>query len=451
MRKHLMETFDEIYILDLHGNSKKKEVSPDGSKDENVFDIQQGVSINLFIKNNTKKESELAHVFHDELHGTRKSKYEFLEKSSFMNRNWNKLDAVEPNHYFVPKDFRMEEEYNKGFKINNLLEIYSSGIETAKDSTVIKFTSEDVQKVVDDFNTKENKELVNLYNINENKVSQVTSDLKRGEYGITEILYRPFDIRNTVYTDKSQGVLWRPKNKIMRHAAKENYSLLLTKRVTSFPNYHHVFITDLISERCTISLQTGEVGNVFPLYLYENDEKIPNLNKEIWEEINNITGETKPEDILDYIYAVLHSESYREKYKEFLKIDFPCIPYPKNKDLFWKLVELGTKLREVHLLESVSKSDFQTTFSQSGTNIVEKKHPKYEDGNIHINEIQYFGNVSEVVWNFYIWGYQPAQKWLKDRKEIELSIDDIQHYQKIIVALTETDKTMKEINKLNIL
>ena len=161
-----------------------------------------------------------------------------------------------------------------------------------------------------------------------------------------------------------------------------------------------------------------------------------------------MVGQTEPENILDYIYAVLHSPSYRKKYEEFLKTNFPRIPYPRNKDLFWKLVKIGHELRELHLLESLVSSKFITTYSVGGTNLVEKRYPTFKEDKVQINTEQYFGNVPEVAWNFYIGGYQPAQKWLKDRRGRELSMEDIEHYQKIIVALTETDRLMKEIDKI---
>ena len=176
----------------------------------------------------------------------------------------------------------------------------------------------------------------------------------------------------------------------------------------------------------------------------EQEEKIPNLDKNIWNAINKVAGNTTPEDIFDYIYAVLHSPSYRDKYKEFLKIDFPRVPYPESKDGFWKLVKLGTKLREVHLMTSLDVNNFTTTFPEAGTDMVEKI--SYKDYHVYINDTQYFGNIPEVVWNLYIGGYQPAQKYLKDRKGQKLSSNEIEHYQKVIKALAMTDDIMKEID-----
>ena len=206
---------------------------------------------------------------------------------------------------------------------------------------------------------------------------------------------------------------------------------------------------------------------MFPLYLYPEagsleQSRRPNLVHKIVNEISKklklpfvpdhelpeADGKTafSPLDLLDYIYAVLHSPSYRSKYKEFLKIDFPRIPFPASAANFWQLVALGKQVRELHLLESPKLSNPITGWNVDGDNVVEK--PVYNDGKVYINKEQYFDGVPEIAWNFYIGGYQPAQKWLKDRKGRELLHDDLEHYQKIIVALFETDKLMKEIDEV---
>lgn len=248
----------------------------------------------------------------------------------------------------------------------------------------------------------------------------------------------------------------------------DNLGLCLCRQFKTGDNYVHSFISNKMIESSFVSNRTSEITSSFPLYIYSNvigqqtidqsNGRTPNLNSSIVKEISDNLGLTytnekettkgtfAPIDILDYIYAVLHSPTYRLKYKEFLKIDFPRIPYPKDQDTFWKFVKFGGEIRQIHLLES---SVLNTPISQypiTGDNVVGKV--KYEGGKVYINETQYFENVPEVAWNFYIGGYQPAQKWLKDRKDRELSVDDIRHYLKIIVALNETDRLMKEIDKI---
>jgi predicted helicase len=445
MRKHLLETFDDIYIFDLHGSSKKKEKAPDGGKDENVFNIRQGVSINIFVRKGGEKE-DLAVVHHAELYGKREDKFEALIKNSISTIAWKELDRPEPYYFFVPKDFKLEKEYRKGFKIDEMFGVGSSGTESAKDNFIVKFSDKEATDLLNFIETHSAKEIEDKYNLSKEKAAQVKNDSLNviGKY--SKLFYRPFDTRYTLYSPNSQGVWWRPKYEVMAHLMKENVALLTCRQQTSF-DFQHVFLSNVLVERCAISLQTGEVSYVFPLYVYSEDGlRTSNLKKEIVYEIEKVIGECSPQDILDYIYATLYSPSYREKYKEFLKIDFPRIPYPKDKISFNELVKLGAELRSFHLFESQKLNKFITTYPVSGTDVVDKI--VYKDRKVFINNDQYFGVVPEIAWNFYIGGYQPAQKWLKDRKGRALANSDIEHYQKIIVALTETSRIMKEVDRI---
>ncbi len=446
MRESLLKSFDSVYVLDLHGNARKQETTPEGRKDQNVFDIMQGVSINIFVKTNKIKENDLGKVFHIDLYGERKTKFDFLESNDFGRVKWNELEYSEPYYFFVPKDFSDNVEYEKGFKVDNLFEISNSGVETAKDDTVITYSKQTLEERVLDFVSLNTKDISIKYNINLDKANQIKKDVFREKFSIESIMYRPFDFRNILYSDMSQGIIWRPRFETMKNMFKSNLAII-AKRGFDEDLAMPVFVSNKIIDRRAWS-RAGMQGaeQLFPLYLYtDQNEKIPNLNKEIWDKINEIVGKTTPENILDYIYAVLHSPIYREKYKEFLKIDFPRVPYPESKESFFALVELGQKLRGIHLMTDPSVNDFITTFPESGSDEVEKI--SYKDRKVFINASQYFGNVPEIAWNFYIGGYQPAQKWLKDRKGKVLSNNDIEHYQKMIVALVETDTVMREIDK----
>lgn len=467
MRKHLLETFDKVYILDLHGNAKKKEVCPDGSKDENVFDIMQGVSINIFVKKKDKKKSTQAIVSHFDLYGTRDNKYEFLHNNSLKSLKWNELNYSVPNYFFVKKNFAGSGLYETGFKIDELFLNNNAGLATEFDEFTIKDTLIEAESLLKYLKQETIEELKARYTIDPKKIKKIESakkDICSNKSVITPLDYRPFDTKYTIYTGLSNGFMGRPRNNIMKHMLDENISMLICRQQTTF-NFQHVFISNKISERCVVSLQTGEVDYVFPLYLYPEKEsktasRTPNLNTEIVQKIADClglkstnekesdTGTFAPIDILDYIYAVLHSPTYREKYKEFLKIDFPRVPYPKDKETFWKLVRLGGELRQIHLLESPSVEKYITKYPADGDNVVNKI--KYQDSKVYINDTQHFANVPEVAWSFFIGGYQPAQKWLKDRKGRKLEFDDILHYQKIIVALTETDRIMKVIDTVEV-
>ena len=469
MRNELMRCFDKIYILDLHGNARKKEVCPDGSKDENVFDIMQGVSINIFVK--TSKNNAPAEVRHLDLYGTREHKYEFLEQHNLCSIDWSILKPQEPQFFFVPKDFGSQVEYDKGFKIDELMGVGSTGIETRRDTITVKQSVNEIKEVLDDFITLSEEEIKNKYtdarDTRDWRVILAKEDLQKNNPIVLPISYRPFDIRYTIYTGKTRGFMGYPFDKIMRHLlnGKKNLALCTCKRQTSF-DFQHIFVSETITERCLVSLQTGEVTNVFPLYLYtENigqEERIVNFNKELYDKIakglnylpsyddnelidptSEYNGVLYPQDLFDYIYAVLHSPSYRERYKEFLKIDFPRIPYPTDWEKFRDLAMLGEELRELHLMHDIPSSPVQ--FNHAGSMLVEQI--SYADGCVRINSEQFFENVPQTAWEFYIGGYQPAQKWLKDRKGRTLSFDDIEHYRRIIAILMETDRLMKEIDK----
>ena len=447
MRKHLLETFDDIYILDLHGSTKKKEHAPNGSKDENVFNIEQGVSINILIRKYGKQVG-LGTVRHAEIYGTQEFKFKKLNESTIKNVIWEKLNYSHPNYFFVPKDFGANEEYEKGFVVDEIFPISNSGVKTDRDALFIDRNKDSLefrmQKLLSgdyDENFKQ------TFRVIDSSSYKLTERLKRKSFNegyIKQIQYRPFDYR-WIYYDPS--LVSRPGRKVFKHLVSKDNLALLTCRQQSTFSFQHAFITKDIVDICAVSLQTKETGYAFPLYLYyEDGTRTSNLKKEIVDEIEVTVGKVSPEDIFDYIYAVLHSPKYRQKYKEFLKIDFPRLPYPKDKNSFRKLVSLGSELRALHLLESPKVNKLITTYPIAGSDTVEKI--EYKEGNVFINSSQYFGNISEVAWNFYIGGYQPAQKWLKDRKGRTLNNSDIEHYQKIIVALTETDKLMKEIDKI---
>ncbi|MFO0704417.1 MAG: type ISP restriction/modification enzyme [Candidatus Andersenbacteria bacterium] len=446
MRKHLLETFDDIYVLNLHGSTKKKEIAPNGGKDENVFEIQQGVAITIFARHLQKKVG-LGAVHFAELYGKQMEKLSKLGSMNLAKTEWAQLDVVEPHYFFVPKDFGLEKEYSRGFKVDDLFSISTSGIETQKDVLVIQFTHSDLKRVRADIESADEEKVFSQYGIKNSRdwnFSSAKKDLE--DAADTQILYRPFDKRWTFYSGKTKGIIAYPRGEVMKHLTQENIALLTTKRVSSFPEWHHVLVSENIAERCAVSLQTSEVGYIFPLYVYKRDgSKDPNLDKTIVDKIESLAGKTKPEDIFDYVYAVVHSLYYRHKYKEFLKIDFPRVPYPKDKKQFQKLVEFGKELRELHLMSSPNVNEFITTYPIAGSNMVEK--PTFKEGKAWINKEQYFGGVPETAWEFYIGGYKPAQKWLKDRKGRELSSDDIAHYQRIIKVLVETKRVMGEIDK----
>ena len=442
MRKHLLETFNDIYILDLHGNSKKKEKAPNGGKDVNVFDIQQGVAISIFIRRAGEKK-ELGTVHHAELYGEREDKFKTLTESDMQNVKWKKLDYSEPYYFFVPKDFGLEKEYEKGFKFDEFFLVSNSGVKTDRDTLFIDMDKnvleKRMQRLLSDSYDEKFKQEFRVVDSGSYKLTEKLKGKSFNENFVQPVQYRPLDYQ-WIYYDPS--LVSRPANKVMSHIVEKENIAIVTARQFGGGSHFICLITKTVSE---ISSQPYAPYTLFPLYLYlEDGSRIPNIKKEIVDQIEKIVGKVLPEDIFEYIYAVLHSPTYRDKFKEFLKIDFPRVPYPKDAENFKELVKIGAELRSLHLLESPKVNKFITTYPVTGSDTVEKLI--YKDGNVYINKDQYFGNVPESAWNFYIGGYQPAQKWMKDRKDRTLSNADIEHYQKMIVALAETDRIMKEID-----
>jgi len=476
MRKSLLDCFDKIYILDLHGSKNRKETAADGGNDENVFDIQQGVSINIFVK--TLGSKDLAEVYHHDLVGRRQEKYYSLDNLSINQIKWKKLNCISPEYFFVPKNLELREQYTEGFGINELFKEYSSGIQTKRDKVCISFTNKELNHVKEDFLNIETSELINKYQLPEDgrdwKVDLAKVDLLN-QHTNEDILYRPFDVRKTVFTGNSKGFLAYPRTKIMQNFISVENVALIFERSSVLKNYTNFFISNSLVDLHVLDTAYAN-GYVAPLYIFHKQnifesttEKTPNFDNKILNDICESVGlplslhrksreSFTPIDLMDYVYAVLHSPTYRNTYIEFLKIDFPRIPYPK-KSTFWKLVELGAELRMLHLLDSKLLLNSMTTFPLAGDNKITKKmtknSPAYEkldtkNGKVWINEQQYFDNVPLIAWDSYIGGYQPAQKWLKDRVGRVLSTEDIRHYLKIITALVETNVVINAIKQVEI-
>lgn len=448
MRKNIVNAFDKVYIVNLHGDSKKNETSPDGSKDDNVFDIMQGVSISLFVKNGKKSKGDLAQIFYFDVYGTRDKKYQELDSLRFNHIEWKELNLEAPNYFFVPKDFSQQKEYEKGFKIENLFIKYNNGIESGKDEFFFGYKENSYKDYVYScFNEKEkySKEL----GFKDTDNFRLLTNFLNASYDENKFIrvhYRPFDVRYCYYDPVIQR---RPAYDIMKNMLCENIALLVPRQVND--DFHHVFLSD-IPTNCNLTGTAKKFGSapIFPLYIYtENmgkEERIPNLNPQIVKQIEKGLGqEVEPQDLFDYIYAVLHSPSYRERYKEFLKIDFPRIPYPTDWDKFRDLAEKGAELRKLHLMEGLPKPP-GISYPVAGSHQVDCY--RWQDNRVYINSDQYFEGVPESAWNFFIGGYQPAQKWLKDRKGMTLSLEDVKHYQHIIYVLQQTERLMQEIDKI---
>lgn len=484
MRESLLKSFDKIYIIDLHGNARRKETAPDGGKDENVFDIMQGVSINIFVKKKDAKNIK-AKTLHIDIYGKRDFKYGFLENNKISTISWNLLETKKPHYFFVPKNFEEEERYKSYFKLDILFKNLSSGVKSHRDSFVYNIDKEELlEKIIFFIDSNiSNSEVMKKLKLKSNrdwKFEQkrkliIDSHIDIKNY-IKKVQYKPF---NSYFCFYHSDAIDYDRQELMNNMLEDNIMLLTSRKSDDL--FRNIFMIKEIGDIHTISDQTY----CMPLYLYpektdlttslSQQGRIPNLDTKIVDKIveglglkfipdhedaqAGTAGTFTPLDLLDYIYAVLHSPTYRETYKEFLKIDFPRVPYPQDTEKFWKLVKLGGELRQIHLLESPKVEEFITSYPADGDNTITRKLTKTspgfiadsdnpEIGKVWINDTQYFDKVPLVAWEFYIGGYQPAQKWLKDRVGRILSFEDILHYQKIIIALTQTDKIMKEIDEI---
>lgn len=473
MRQNLLHAFDEIYVLNLHGNALKKEICPDGSPDKNVFDIRQGVAIAFFIKHGGEHESD-AIVQYADMWGLREEKYDWLSKHDQSKTGWVSLEPKSPYYLFSPRDEEYADDYQKFFSIPEVFPINSVGIVTARDKLTIQWTADEVWKTVIVFSRMEPELARQGYNLGKDaqewKVELAQKDLQDSgpsKDKITPILYRPFDIRHTYYTGRSRGFLCRPLHTVMHNMETgKNLALLFVRQVKTNPNWGHCFVANRIIESCIISNKTSEIGYLAPLYLYPDPNRIdlfsqlepqirqPNLKPELVTSLADAYGKQHaPEEIFHYVYAVLYAPAYREKYAEFLRMDFPRVPFTADAGLFEKYAALGARLTALHLLNSPELDTPACRFNGQGDNRVGRGK---QDGlrfdsveqRVYINAAQYFAPIPTQVWAYQIGGYQVCEKWLKDRRDRRLELADIQTYCRIVTALGETIEIQKEIDQL---
>lgn len=471
MRQSLMRAFDTIYILDLHGNSLKKETCPDGRPDKNVFDIRQGVAIAFFVKCGGKTKVD-AVVHHAEAYGSRDAKYEWLNVHDRTTTQWRELQPSSPLYFFVPRDEALEAEYRSLPSVPKIFPVNSVGIVTARDNLTIHQTPEEIWTTVIVFSRMDPELARQGYRLRKDvrdwKVALAQKDLLDSgptRAKVAPILYRPFDLRYTYYTGQSRGFIGQPQQNIMRNMlAGQNLGLILPKRVEHVGTWQHSFATDAITDHVAVSLKT--IDYHFPLFLYptsnredlfahhEPSERKPNLNPDIVSALSAAYGRTPtPEEIFHYVYAVLYAPAYRTKYAEFLKTDFPHIPFTADATLFRKLAALGEKLVALHLLNSPDLNPPACHFEGEGDGRVGKDRKgglRYDADRqcVYINATQHFAPVQEAVWTYQVGGYQVCEKWLKDRKERHLELDDVRTYCRIVTALGRTIGLQSEIDKL---
>ena len=495
MRQSLMQTFDDIYVLDLHGNSKKKERAPDGGKDENVFDIQQGVAIGLFVKHDRTKVAAAgaATVRHAHLWGVREiytektqgerelsgGKYQWLWQNDVSTTEWTTLEPHSPFYFFMPQDVGLLDEYEKGWKVSEAFPIKSIGVQTHRDAFAVSFDEATLRQRGKDFSDKsiDDETLREKYDLRDSGTWKLRANRQKIignnaelQGSITRCIYRPFDFRWILYHD---AVVERRLYDVMGNMLLNNLSFM-TGRQSKEP--FAVLCSDVLCGQHKIT-SVYDGSYLFPLYLYplnkgnlfDNDStdapggRRPNLSEKFVADFAARLGmrfvadgrgdraETfGPEDVFAYMYAVFHSPTYRSRYAEFLKIDFPRLPLTSDAGLFRELCRGGDELVSLHLLEKEPPPT--TTYPNAGANEVEQVRYTAPgeaggaEGRVWINREQFFAGVAPEVWNFHVGGYQVASKWLKDRKGRRLTYEDVTHYQRVVAALGETLRLMSEID-----
>ncbi|MDP1622837.1 MAG: type ISP restriction/modification enzyme [Bacteroidales bacterium] len=472
MRQSLMNTFNEIYILDLHGNSLKKETSPNGARDENVFDIQQGVAIALFIK---REKAKGCKIYHSDLFGERENKYIWLDKHSLKKKDFIQLKPESPWYFFIRRNTKDIEHYNNWMRVNEIFPVNTVGFVTGRDSLTIGFEPIELWNRLSQFSRFDTEFARQAYTLGKDsrdwKVENAQQDIR--ESGpikglLKRVLYRPLDIRFTYYTGMSRGLFSSPQHAIMQHLLKENLGLAIGRQGQVVGDDHLwnlAFISNKIID-FNLFYRGGEL--FLPLYLYKPEEKKkkggfqsmmlfeseteygsegrkPNISSVVFEQLEKVyKKKPTPEQILFYCYSVLYSNIYREKYAEFLKIDFPRVPFTGIHTLFLQMAELGEELTQLHLLKSKSLNNPIVKYKGLGEDLIVK--PVYNEANrcVFINATKYFEGIEPEMWNYHIGGYQVLEKYLKDRKGRQMT--DPATYCKIATSIAKTIEIQQKID-----
>ncbi len=451
MRQSLLNTFDQIYVLNLHGSHLKKEKTPEGGRDENVFAIQPGVAITIAIKGGKNKNKQ---VFYADEYGLQKEKYEFLENNSIGSVKWAKLVPRSNMYWLVPKDEKNSAEYQKFVSVKDIFPVNSTGILTGRDSFAIAFEKSELEARINDFlnPTFTDNQIMDKYDIKDKSnykwfVSTSRNDLRKDPYKdehYKQILYKPFDKRWIYY--HSSIVFW-PRQELMQHFVEENLALISTKQYKPESEEFGVYVTQCVGGHKAINV--FDINYYFPLYVISNTDqgnllgnKRPNID---FSKLPKDYEHRKPEDIFYYIYAVLYSPTYRKKYAEFLKTDFPRVPFTEDMKVFAKLSAIGEKLVNLHLLRDDNLLIQEHKYEGVGDNLV--TDVKWVEEKVYVNPGQYIDRVGAEVWGYMVGGYQVLSKWLKDRKGRKLTEEERTTYRKIICSLEETIKIQEEIDK----
>lgn len=465
MRKHLFETFDEIYILNLHGSTRK------GETDKNIFDIMVGVSITFFIKYKQPLDNKRVHYYStlENSINHRDEKLAFLNNETIDSIEWKEINpAVSSNYWFVGKDTSSLSNYSSFYKLSDVFDLFGSGASSLRDKVSISYNIESLKSVLDDFKSQSEAYIRNKYELSDSRdwsLSRAKEDVTENyndDTNIREILYRPLDKRTMFYSAKNKGLFAVPQKKISLHIKEDNIVLIFPRGIAK--SFSHGFISKNIVDYSCGGAYSAKETNIAPLYVYQENnglfgiEKKTNFTKNFIDNyINTLSFSPSPEDILAYMYAILYSPIYRNKYLDFLKTDFPAIPMTKGKETFYKYAELGKQLINAHLLQNLAKdNDIKVSFVGNVANNFVVTKLAFDSTNSKLmlttanNNIINIDGVSDEVYNFEIGSYKPIDKWLKYRikDKVILSTPELEHIKNMVIAIKTTIATMKEIEAL---
>ncbi len=441
MRASLLRTFDNIYIINLHGNSLKQEKAPNGSKDENVFDIMVGVAIIIGVKTTVKEN--WATVHYADIYGTREHKFQCLEN---CNIDFKTIKLDSKTALFIPIDDENKSEYLQGVSIDDLFTIKSTGTDSGNDDVAIANSKEEIQKRINIVrNALDDEPVKRLFGRFGRGLTaaQIRKDVERnGE--ITRVNYRLFDVRWTYYSGVC-GWLSRTKAKVMQHFINKNFSnlgLIYSRGGSSQKDFSSIFVTNMITDIHFFS----DIAYIAPLYITPDDlsrEKQVNIDKEQFALLTqNLKIKPSSKEVFDYCYGILYDTKYRKKYNEFLKRDYPRVPIIENKEMFDKYVQAGSSLRKLHLMETYAIKDLSIDSSDNNLSI---EQIKYIDEKLYINKNTAIVGITEDIYSYYIGGYQVIDKWLKSHKGETLNYDNFTHIKKIAGIIEETINIQKNL------
>ncbi len=471
LRRSLLECYDELYILNLHGNARKKEKTPQGAKDENVFNIMQGVSINLFVK---KAQATKQKIHYYDVYGERAEKYAFLAQNDLNSIEWLELTPRVPFYLLIPQETSLLDEYEQGFSVQDMFQVGSTGICSQRDHVVFHKDKESLLKLLKDFSTLEPSELRRKYNIKKDgrdwRLEYAIKDVKANANNLEEYIvscqYRPFDFYYTYYTGKSKSFIAYPRGEVFKHMlppptnpktpnqTRKNTALNIARQSKMHGEWRYVMAhKELVDINLIASAGSMGVGYNYPLYQFKHPNYTENFTSEFRSFIDKHYNHSfEPLEILGYIYALLYSPNYRKRYEEFLKIDYPKILFTENKDLFRALSLLGIELIGLHVLnqESLNYSFEKLKDATIGESYYIETHernpivskPSHNEQRLYINHSAYFSGVSQEIYDYRIGGYCVLDKYLKSHKNEPCDFDHVTRIIKVIARTIEIQKTL---------